>query len=162
MVVSLEQFHQAMARFATGVTIISTLEANGNVHGMTANAFTSVCLEPPLILVSIGHQRKTYSNVRERSRFGVNILAQEQEPIARYFALEEKDQGEALEVPWHLNEGASPRLTGALAFMECRVVADYSHGDHTIFVAEVERVATQSGRPLLFYEGYLAEMDRTP
>ena len=89
MPVSLEQFRQGMAMFATGVTVISTLEADGNVHGMTANAFTSVCLDPPLILVSIGHQRNTYANVQARGRFGVNILSLEQEPIARYFALEE-------------------------------------------------------------------------
>ena len=162
MPVSLEQFRQGMAMFATGVTVISTLEANDNVHGMTANAFTSVCLDPPLILVSIGHQRNTYANVQARGRFGVNILSLEQEPIARYLALEEKGQGEAPEVPWQLNGGASPRLEGALVFMECRVVANYSHGDHTIFVAEVEQMAAQPGKPLLFYEGYLADLNHTP
>ena len=162
MSVSLEQFRQGMAMFATGVTVISTLEADGNVHGMTANAFTSVCLDPPLILVSIGHQRNTYANVQTRGRFGVNILSLEQEPLALYFALEERGQGEAPEVPWQLNGGASPRLEGALVFMECRVVADYSHGNHTIFVAEVEQMATQPGRPLLFYEGSLADPNHSP
>ena len=162
MPVSLEQFRQGMAMFATGVTVISTLEADGTVHGMTANAFTSVCLDPPLILVSIGHQRDTFANVQARGRFGVNILSLEQEPIARHFALEEKDQGEVPEVPWRLNGGGSPRLEGSLVFMECRVVANYSHGDHTIFVAEVEQMAAQPGRPLLFYEGYLADLNHSP
>ena len=159
--VSLEQFRQGMAMFATGVTVVSTLQPDGIVHGMTANAFTSVCLDPPLILVSIGHQRNTYGNVQARGRFGINILSVTQEPIARYYSLEEKGQAEALDVPWQLNGETSPRLKDALVFMECRVVAEYSHGDHTIFVAEVEHMAIQAGRPLLFFEGYLADANKS-
>ena len=160
--VSVEQFRQGMAMFATGVTVVSTLQPDGNVHGMTANAFTSVCLEPPLILVSIGHQRNTYGNIQARGRFGINILSLEQELIARYYSLDEKGQAEAPDMPWQLNGETSPMLEGALVFMECRVVAKYSHGDHTIFVAEVEQMATQAGRPLLFYEGYQADTSNTP
>ena len=162
MPISPERFHQAVAKFATGVTVISSLEASGDIHGMTANSLASVSLEPRLVLVSIGHQRDTYANIRERGRFGVSILAQGQEVIARYFAREEKAQGEAPQVPWRLEKGGSPRLEGALVFMECRVVAHHTYGDHTIFIAEAEDVAVRQGQPLLFYDGQIVDPDTHP
>jgi flavin reductase (DIM6/NTAB) family NADH-FMN oxidoreductase RutF len=81
MRVSSEQMHHAMAKFATGVVVISSLEANGDIHGMTANTLVSISLEPPLILVSIGHQRDTYANVQKQGCFGVNVLSRKQRKL---------------------------------------------------------------------------------
>ncbi len=157
--VSSDELRQAMEKFATGVAVISSLEANGGIHGMTANAFTSVSLEPPLVLVCIGHQRNTYRNVLDQGRFGINVLSEGQRAIARYYAREDRDRVGDVQVPWRVKEGGSPMVEGSLVFLECRVVARYDHGDHTIFVAEVEEAATGVGQPLLFYERQLRHMD---
>lgn len=148
-----------MSKFATGVAIISTLAPDGAPHGMTANALTSVSLEPPLLLVCIAHNRNTYGYVRVQQRFGVNFLSQGQAAIARYFAREPKERLGDVAVPWQVSGAASPRLDGALAFMDCRVVAMHDHGDHAIVVAEVDDVSVGGGVPLLYYERQLFAMD---
>ena len=161
MTVSSEQLREAMARFATGVTVVTTLPDNGDIHGMTANAFASVSLDPPLVLVSVARQRNTHVHIQRGGRFGVNILAQNQEAVARYFAQADKPPGEEPENLWGLNEGGSPRMEEALVFLECSVMDSHSYGDHTIFIAEVEKVEIQPGRPLLFYEGHLQDFRET-
>lgn len=162
MAVSPEQLRDAMARFATGVTVVTTVPDNGDIHGMTANAFASGSLDPPLVLVSIARQRNTHVHIQRGGRFGVNILAQNQEAVARYFAQDDKTPGEEPKMLWRLNEGGSPRMEEALVFLECLVMASHSYGDHTIFIAEVEEVKIQPGRPLLFYEGHLQDFRDTP
>ena len=161
MTVSSEQLREAMGRFATGVTVVTTIPDNGEIHGMTANAFTSVSLDPPLVLVSIARQRNTYVHIQRGGRFGVNILGQNQEAVARYFAQADKSPGEEPENLWRLNEGGSPRMEEALVFLECSVMASHSYGDHTIFIAEVEEVEVRPGHPLLFYEGHLQDFKET-
>ena len=154
--VSSKDYRRVIGKFATGVVVISSLDADGHIRGMTANAVTSVSLEPPLILVCIGHERNTFRNVRERCRFGINILNDQQGAIARYYARDYKDRVGDLQVPWQRNEGGSPRLEESLAFLECRLVAHYDISDHAIFVGEVEEAVARAGQPLLFYEGQLA------
>ena len=154
-----DQFRMAMGKFATGVAVVSSLEADGSVHGMTANSITSVSLEPPLVLVCIAHERNTYHNVRKQDRFGINILAEHQMPIARYFARDPQDRAGDVPVPWHAQDGGSPQMEGALAFLDCRVVAHYDHGDHAIVVAEVVVASAGDGQPLLFYERQLRGID---
>lgn len=149
--VSSEGLRQAMEHFVTGVTIITTTEANGEVHGMTANAFTSVSLAPPLVLVCIGHQRNTYKNVCGCGRFGINVLNDTHKDIASYYAQGNKDKECALQAMWQSKPGKSPRLKDALVFLECRVVISHDHSDHTIFIAEVEETIIGNGKPLLFY-----------
>ena len=161
MTVSSEQLREAMAKFATGVTVVTTVTDNGDIHGMTANAFASVSLDPPLVLVCIARQRNTHVHIQRGGRFGVNILAQNQEAVTRYFAQADKSPSEEPEKLWRLNEGGSPRMEEALVFLECSVMASHSYGDHTIFIAEVEAVEVQPGRPLLFYEGHLQDFRET-
>ncbi len=143
---------QAMGRFATGVAVISTTSADGAPHGMTANALTSVSLEPPLVLVCIAHQRNTYSYVRGQKRFGISFLAEGQADIARYFARDPKERLGDVSVPWQTKAGASPKIAGALAFMDCTVVALYNHADHAIVVARVEDAQVEPGNPLVYYD----------
>ena len=157
MTVSPEQLRKAMAMFATGVTVVTTAPDDGHIHGMTANAFASVRLDPPLVLVSIARQRNTHIHIERGGRFGVNILGRNQEAVARYFAQADKPPGEEPKNLWRLNEGGSPRMEEALVFLECSVTDSHSYGDHTISIAEVEKVETQPGCPLLFYEGQLQD-----
>lgn len=147
-----------MANFPTGVAVISSLEQDGSVHGMTANSFTSISLDPPLVLVCIGHQRQTYGNVRRLGRFGINLLSEQQRDIAEYYALDAHARTGDVHVPWELSQKGSPRIQGALAFLDCRVVAQHDHGDHAIFVAQVQETATEAGQPLLFYDRHLLDM----
>lgn len=158
--VSPDAFRQAMSKFATGVAVISTLGQDGAPHGMTANAITSVSLEPPLILVCIGHQRVTYGNVMARRRFGVNFLAQGQGDIARYYARDPRDRSGDVAVPWQATGASPPRMDGAIAFLSCQVVAAYDHGDHAIVVAHVEEALVSQGKPLLYYERQLLDSER--
>lgn len=148
-----------MAKFATGVTVVGSIEADGTVHGMTANAVTSVSLEPPLVLVCIGHLRNTYGFVLARKRFGINFLAQGQADIARYFARDPVERRGDVHVPWQMRDEGSPRIAGAIAFMECLVAALHHHGDHAIVVAQVQEAAVEEGKPLLYYERQLWGMD---
>lgn len=149
-----------MGKFATGVAVVSSKTPDGSPHGMTANSLASVSLEPPLVLVCIGHQRNTYTNVKMWDRFGINFLAQGQAPIARYYARDNRDRSGDVHIPWRLRGQESPEIDGAIAYMDCQVVAQYDHGDHAIFVAEVEQVVTREGGPLLYYDRTLRSVGR--
>jgi flavin reductase (DIM6/NTAB) family NADH-FMN oxidoreductase RutF len=146
-----EQFRRAMGCFATGVTII-TVDYEGAVQGMTANAFASVSLDPMLVLVCVDQKARTHAHLHARKRFGINVLAENQGAISEHYA--DPDRTE----PW---EGArfdrtkdgTPVLHGALAYFECRLQNAQDAGDHTIFIAEVEEIVVRSGQPLLFFQG---------
>lgn len=150
MPVTPDALRHAMSRFATGVTVIVS-QLDGTVYGMTANAVTSVSLEPPLILVCVGRER-TMHGVLERTRgFTVNVLSEEQEILSRYFAGARHLLAEDA-LPFDGSQGtAHPVLEGVLAWMECTVTATYPGGDHTIFLAQVERASWRDGRPLVFF-----------
>jgi flavin reductase (DIM6/NTAB) family NADH-FMN oxidoreductase RutF len=142
-----------MGCFATGVTIV-TVDLDGEAHGMTANAFASVSLDPPLVLVCVDHNARTHAHLHARKRFGINILAQDQRPISEYYAQPvynheraETEAGARFERTAH----GTPVLHGALAYLECRLQSAQDAGDHTIFIAEVEDVVVREGNPLLFF-----------
>lgn len=157
--VSPEALRAAMGKFATGVAVVTTLAPDGAPHGMTANALTAVSLEPPLVLVCIGHLRNTYGFVQARKRFGVNFLAQGQADIARYFARDPAERLGDVHVPWQMRDEGSPRIAGAIVFMECLVAALHHHGDHAIVVAQVQEATVAEGKPLLYYQRQLWAMD---
>jgi flavin reductase (DIM6/NTAB) family NADH-FMN oxidoreductase RutF len=140
-----------MGSFATGVTII-TVDMDGEVHGMTANALASVSLEPPLLLVCVDHSARTHAHLHARKRFGVNILADGQRSISEYYArtVEEQVEGES-GAGFDRTGHGTPVLQGALTFLECRLQWTHDAGDHTIFIAEVEDVVVRSGEPLVFF-----------
>ena len=149
------EFRKAMGCFATGVTII-TLDLEGEVHGMTANAFTSVSLDPPLVLVCVDHRTKTHTHLHAKKRFGINVLCEDQRAISEYYARPERTHEHAeSEAGARFDRAAhgTPRLQGALAYLECRLHSSEEAGDHTIFIAEVEDVVVQEGEPLLFFRG---------
>jgi flavin reductase (DIM6/NTAB) family NADH-FMN oxidoreductase RutF len=155
MTVTQADFREALGSFATGVTVI-TVDHEGKVHGMTANAFTSVSLDPLLVLVCVDQKARTHAHLHAKKRFGVNVLAEDQRSISEYYALPtathqraEQEAGARFERTAH----GTPVLHGALAYLECRLHTAQDAGDHTIFIAEVEDVVVRDGDPLLYFRG---------
>jgi flavin reductase (DIM6/NTAB) family NADH-FMN oxidoreductase RutF len=151
MSLSANEFRRAMGSFATGVTII-TVDLDGEVHGMTANAFASVSLDPPLVLVCVDHAARTHAHLHARKRFGVNVLAVDQRAVSEYYARPAEDQGGEQSVArFDRTVHGTPVLQGALTYLECRLQSAHDAGDHTIFIAEVEDLTVRAGEPLLFF-----------
>ena len=150
-----DAFRTALGRFASGVTVITVETAEGAVHGMTANAFCSVSLQPPLVLVCIDHLAETYLHLRERGQFGVSVLKQEQEALSEFFADTERNPDAAyrLGIEYRPMESGMPVLKDALANLDCTVVGAHAAGDHTIFVGEVKEIDWGEGTPLLYFRG---------
>ncbi|TSD97975.1 flavin reductase family protein [Gordonia rubripertincta] len=142
---------KALGRFASGVTIVTTAESQdeASVHGMTANAFTSVSLDPPLVLVSISTRAKMDAKIKETGRYGVSVLSCEQEPLSLHFA-GAVNEPDLVRFTWR--KGV-PLLDGALVHLSCRVVDSHPAGDHTLHIGQVEELWYDDGRPLLFYTG---------
>lgn len=149
------EFRAALGRFSSGITVITVETAEGQVHGMTASSFCSVSLRPPLILVCIDHLAETYLHVRERGRFGVSILKEDQEALSEFFADPERNPDDArrLDIHYNLMNSGTPVLAHALAVLDCEVVQAHGAGDHTIFVGEVKEVSVAEGTPLLYFRG---------
>lgn len=141
-------------RFATGVTVV-TVNDGGHYRAMTANSFTSVSLEPPLVLISVEREASIHDQIREAGAFAVNLLEASQRSISQLFArrgeLEEPMGG----VPFTLSNRGTPLLDGTLAWLECEVWQEYAGGDHTIFVGRVVDLELRrpDGEPLLFFGG---------
>jgi flavin reductase (DIM6/NTAB) family NADH-FMN oxidoreductase RutF len=155
MGVTAAEFRQALGCFGTGVTII-TLDDAGAVHGMTANAFTSVSLDPMLILVCVDRKARTHAHLHTQKRFGVNVLAESQQAISQYYANPAREHDKAEQeagARFDRTSHGTPVLHGALAYLECRLHTAQDAGDHTIFIAEVEDVVVREGDPLLFFRG---------
>lgn len=146
-----DDFRRVLGHFATGITIITTCDADGRPAGLTASAFTPVSLEPPLVLVCVDHKSQSFPALVDSQRFAVNVLGQGQEAISRRFASTRLDKFD--EVAFRVSDLGLPLLDACLAQLECRTVSTYAEGDHTIFVGRVERAAVGSGEPLLYYRG---------
>ena len=146
------QFRTALSRFASGVTVVTTQDAQGGPLGITVSAFCSVSLEPPLVLVCIDCDAYPHDAFQASGVFAVNVLTAGQEQLSRIFASREPDKFAGVAYSPGL-EGV-PVLTDALAVIECRVKHAYEGGDHTIFVGEVERATVrEDGQPLVYYRG---------
>jgi len=155
------EFKRAMSSFATGVTVI-TVDYGGEVHGMTANAFASVSLDPLLVLVCVDQKARTHARLHARKRFGVNVLAENQRAISEYFALTMPLPSDAEKAGARFDRTAhgTPVLHGALTYLECRLHTAQDAGDHTIFIAEVEDVVVHEGNPLLYFRRSYREIGR--
>ena len=144
-----------MGAFATGVTVVTT-RGEEHAYGMTANAFSSVSLDPPLILVCVINPSEGADHITRNGVFAVNILSVDQEPLSRYFASRDRPKGRDAfrEVAHRVGTSGSPILDGAAAFMDCRVHAMHEAGDHLIFIGEVLELDVQEGgTPLVFHGG---------
>ncbi len=151
---TLEQtFKQAMAHFATGVTIVATMGEEWPV-GITANAFCSVSLDPPLVLVCIANSLHTHRQIEETGAFAVSILSLDQMEWADRFAGRYPEMSNRFEgIPYRTAVTGSPVLPDSLSWVDCVLRHRYDGGDHTIFVGEVVAgEAGGAGDPLLYYE----------
>lgn len=143
------EFRQALGRFASGVTVITTKHLDQH-HGTTVSSFCSLSLNPPLVLVCIDLNATIHDLIVESGVFGVNILAEHAEPLSRHFARRIPDKFS--EVSYRVGHLGVPLLEDALASLECRVTAQHEGGDHSIFIGEVVALNTQPHEhPLLFY-----------
>ena len=146
-----EEFRRACGRFATGVTIASVMDAQGSPHGLTVSSFTSVSLDPPLVLICLGHAVSAIHHFRAASHFGINILAEDQRALSERFARKGHDRFEG--VAWHAGQTGVPLLPGALAAIECAVHRIVPMGDHDILVGEMVHAHIHHGEPLLYFGG---------
>ena len=141
-------FRNAMGKFATGVTVLTTY-LEDEVHGMTANAFMSVSLNPRLVLISIGEKARMLDKINESGKFAVNILSEAQKELSMHFAGQIKENRQ-LQFGW-INE--LPVIKNASASIVCKVHSKQIAGDHTLFIGEVTELVISEGAPLAFYEG---------
>jgi flavin reductase (DIM6/NTAB) family NADH-FMN oxidoreductase RutF len=151
-------FRSVLGRFASSVTVLSARDAAGTDHGMTVSAFSSVSLDPPMILACIEKTASIYPTLLTAEFVGISILSEEQESCSRRFAEKDADRFNDLEI--RRGDHGVALLVGALAHLECRIVARHDGGDHTIFVASVEKATALNGRPLLYYRGGYAQLER--
>lgn len=148
-------FRQAMSRFASGVTVVTTA-VEGQLAGLTVSAFISLSLKPTLVLVSIGTYNESHSVIMKAGKFAVNILSATQAHVSQRFAA----RGVERFVPdtYLLSERGLPLLHGCLVNLECQIVEQYAGGDHTIFIGEVLEAHIHSGEPLLYYRSAYARL----
>jgi flavin reductase (DIM6/NTAB) family NADH-FMN oxidoreductase RutF len=150
-VIQPDDFRRVLGHFAAGVTVVTTCDGEARPTGLTASSFTSVSLEPPLVLVCVDHKSNSYPALLESGHFAINILRIEQEAISRRFASALLDKFEA--IPFRLSSLGLPLIEDALAHIECVTVNTHEAGDHTIFVGQVEQAGISNGEPLLYYRG---------
>ena len=152
------KFRAALGMFATGVTIVTARGADGSLVGLTANSFNSVSLNPQLVLWSLGRQAGSMPVFSRGSHYAINILAAEQQDLARRFATRDIDRFAG--VAWREGAGGAPVLEGVAAVFECANRSQYEEGDHVIFVGEVENCFAREGaQPLIFHGGrYYTEL----
>ena len=144
-------FRSVLGHFATGVTVITAMDGHEPV-GMAANSFTSVSLDPPLVLFCAAKSSSTWPRIQAAKQFAVNILSEHQEDVSRVFATKGADRFDA--VGWRPGAGGSPVLDDVLAYIDCRIDAEHEAGDHVIVIGRVLDlgVAADAG-PLLFHKG---------
>ena len=153
-------FRHTLGQFATGVTVVTAARGPGQVHGMTANSFTSVSLRPPLILVCVAHQAQLLPLIQKEKRFGVSILRDDQQALSEYFAqtVENPETEKRLGIRYRWTETGIPLLADALAHLACNVVSEHPAGDHTIFIGQVETLDVSEGKPLLYLRGHYRKL----
>jgi len=159
-VIAPDEFRRVLGHFATGVTVVTTCDADARPTGLTVSAFASLSLDPPLVLVCVDHKSQTYPALRETGRFAVNVLTASQEAVSRRFASTRLDKFDA--VAYRLSPLGVPLIESALAHLECVTVSTHVAGDHTIFVGRVERMWAGDGAPLLYYRGQYGRIERGP
>ncbi|MFM8303725.1 MAG: flavin reductase family protein [Actinomycetota bacterium] len=144
-------FRTVLGRFATGVTVITAV-ADGEPAGLAVNSFTSVSLDPPLVLFSVARTSSTWPRIERARKFAVNILGEHQEELSRLFSTPDVDR--FARIDWHLGVGGSPVLHDTLAYLDCEFWAEYDGGDHIIVVGRVlDLGVTHDAGPLLYFQG---------
>ncbi|HSP99597.1 MAG TPA: flavin reductase family protein [Candidatus Dormibacteraeota bacterium] len=149
MAIDKDLFRRALSHFAAGVTVVTTVDNNRIPHGLTATAFSSVSLEPPLVLVCVDKKADTYAQFESAGVFAVNFLSLEQRDLSQRFATHGGDKFTG--VGWRPGVLGAPLLDGTIGHVECRIQHWYDAGDHTIMVGEIESADAFNGAPLLHF-----------
>jgi len=149
MAIDNDEFRAALSRFASGVTVVTTKDADGRFHGITVSAFCSVSLDPPLILVCIEKTTGSHFAIEHSETFVVNVLSVSQNELSERFASMRLDKFD--DVEFRPGIDGIPILLGCLLNLECRLANSFEGGDHTIFVGEVEKAIIGDGDPLVYF-----------
>jgi flavin reductase (DIM6/NTAB) family NADH-FMN oxidoreductase RutF len=158
MTVHESAFRSVLGRFATGVTVITTVDRRGRDVGMTVSAFSSVSLDPPLVSICIGHDASAYNALSKATHFIANILSEGQEALARRFA---ESAGSRFDgIGYEKGQNGSAVLLDVLGYVECEIIARHEAGDHDIIIGAVEVAVAEEGKPLLYYRGGYARLER--
>lgn len=147
----LRDLRNAFGQFATGVTVVTTITPEGEPIGVTANSFTSLSMDPPLVLWCPGRHLRSLPAFERSSHFAINVLASDQHELSGKFARGASDKFEGVSV--HEGVAGLPVLDGTVATFECRTVARHEAGDHVIYIGQIERYAHAEGKPLVFHGG---------
>ncbi|MFI5271940.1 MAG: flavin reductase family protein [Ktedonobacterales bacterium] len=152
MTVDAQTFRSVMGQFATGVTVVTTCEGTHR-FGITVNAFCSVSLEPPLVLVCLERTSRVFAALSQSGVFAINFLRADQERLSTCFAGNSEERyRDFCDVTTHTEATGAPVFDDALGFADCRIMAAYPGGDHTIFLGRVEALAIGTGEPLLYFQ----------
>ena len=145
------QFRDALAQFATGVTVIAAGRSDNRFVGFTANSFNSVSLDPPLVVWSLNRHAANLAAFQSADRYVINVLAHDQVELARRFSRPHTDRFAG--VPYRLGLAGAPLIEGCVAWFECRHHAQRRAGDHMLFIGEVETCERNNGVGLVFHHG---------
>ena len=151
------QLRRVLGAYVTGVTVVTTVDPEGRPHGLTVNSFSSVSLDPPLVLWSQTASAPSHAVFRSSPWFAINILAEDQGALCTRFSTPLADK--FADVAWKPGLGRVPILEGCLASLECRVATIFPGGDHKIFLGQVEHIVHSGGNPLLIGNGSLLRSD---
>jgi len=159
-----KQFRKVLGHFATGITVVTVESAPGRVRGMTANSFTSVSLDPLLVLICVEKRAKILPVLHRTKRFGISVLKEGHEALSEYFAkgVPSAEAEERLSIQYRWMSSGIPVLEDTLLQLSCEVVASHLAGDHTIFVGEVAEAEIHDGKPLLYFGGEYRHMAQRP
>lgn len=147
------EFRRVMGHFPTGVVVVTTRRGDGRPCGLTVNAFTSVSLDPPLVLVCVDHAADSHDLIRDSGVFAVSVLEEDEgESLSRRFAALEVEE-KFIGVAYREETTGAPVLDAAIAWLDCRVTQEIPAGDHTIFLGEVIVADAREGQPLVYYRG---------
>jgi flavin reductase (DIM6/NTAB) family NADH-FMN oxidoreductase RutF len=156
MPVEKAEFRQTLGHFASAVTVVTATLEGDKPAGITVTAFTSLSLEPPLVLICIDKRARIHDHLARGAYFAVNILADDQEAVSRRFASSEPDQFR--EIGYTPGASGAPLIHDSVAAIECKIVDLLPGGDHTIIVGEVEATRIHQGKPLLYFRGGYASI----
>ncbi len=150
-------FRKALGCFASGVTVVTTLAADKAPVGVTVSAFSSLSLDPPLVLFCLGNQTSSMDAFKAFGHFTINVLAEAQRDLSIRFASREKDKWDG--VAWTAGDHGLPVLSNCLVNLQCSLVQVVEGGDHQIFIGKVEKMARQEGgSPLIYFRGSYLEL----
>jgi flavin reductase (DIM6/NTAB) family NADH-FMN oxidoreductase RutF len=157
MPITNDEFRAALGNFASGITVVTTKDAAGILHGITVSAFSSLSLEPRLVLICVEKTTASHYAFLESGIFTVNILSEGQEAISEQFAAPFLDKFE--DIDFEIGEMGLPVLKGALGVIECELRDAFDGGDHSIFVGEIKHIDIREGKPLVYFQGEYGKFD---